>query len=327
MPPQTSLDNVFLSQCSSSTVQLISGLTSLTYCEIQSPEDTIDLTSLKALVKLQKLHLTDGYFYAAGLPAHLTNLTVNAADMLIPHSPLGCSCVTSVRKLRVKDGELVGLHPCGLLACSAVDHLQIVRCSIPPDEPEQCVSLAHESAISTCLPPGVSALTLLSSLTVTLGNLDSTLLDTDLVDLGPLHALPLLQDLSVRSESLGVDLRLSAELGALQNLTCLTLSAPEHDEDDQSDCPTVSLDVEWGNLHALQHLGVYNWRFSCTSSILALTTLRHLSVVSFDNNRPADEADEESSFKCFSFLIHQLGRYCPHVELFIDSEAAVWSDN
>ena len=37
MPPQTLLDTVFLSACSSSAVQLMSGLTSLTFCEILSP--------------------------------------------------------------------------------------------------------------------------------------------------------------------------------------------------------------------------------------------------------------------------------------------------
>ena len=231
----------------------MSGLTFLTYCKIASPENTIDLTPLKELVKLQKLHLTHGNFMAADLPAHLTNLTMDCADVVIHDSPLGSSCVTSQRKLQVIDGDFVGLHPCGLLACSAVEHLQIIRCLIPADDLDQCVSLGEDSTINTCLPAAISALTLLPSLTVTLGNLDCTVLHTDLVNLGPLHALSLLQDLGVRSESLDVNLRLSAELGALQNLTCLILSAPEHEEDDQ---PVVSLDVEWGGLHALQRLSV-----------------------------------------------------------------------
>ena len=330
MPPQTSLDNVFLSQCSSSAVHSMSGLTSLTYCEITSPNDTIDLTPLKDLAKLQKLYLTDGNFTANGLPAHLTNLTMEGANLdnlhnlLVSHSvPLGSSCVTSLRKLRVWDGDILGFHAFGVLACSAVEELQMIKCLIPAVELGQCVSLRDNSSIATCLPVGISTLTLLSSLTLSLGNLHPTVLGTDMVDLGPLHALSLLQDLFVRSEAFGVNLRLPAELSALQNLTSLLLSAPdwaEYDDFDQSDLPVLGLDVEWGGMHALKSLTVDNWHFTCTSSIVALTTLHPLSEVVFGNSRPVDKADRDSSFKHFSLMVYSLARRCPHVKLTIDAE-------
>ena len=88
-PPQTLLDNIFLEACSTSTIQLMSGLTSLTYCEIVSPKDTIDLTPLKELATLQKLYLTDGSFVTAHLPAHLTNLTTAGADVAVSNTTLG----------------------------------------------------------------------------------------------------------------------------------------------------------------------------------------------------------------------------------------------
>ena len=60
MPPHTLLDTVILSACSSSAVQLMSRLTSLSYCEILYPSDkTLDLSPLKELANLQKLYLTD----------------------------------------------------------------------------------------------------------------------------------------------------------------------------------------------------------------------------------------------------------------------------
>ena len=206
----------------------------------------------------------------------------------------------------------------------------MIKCSIHADELEQCVSLRDDPTRTTCLPPGISALTLLSGLTLTLGNLDPTVLGTDLVDLGPLQALSHLRDLYVDCEGVDINLRLPAELGALQNLTTMMLSAPdwaEDDEDDQGGRPIVNLDVEWGEMHALRSLFVKNWRFSCTSSILALATLSHLSVISFGNSRPADKDDEESSFKCFCYMMHHLGRHCPHVELYIDSMLAASSES
>ena len=230
MPPQTSLDNVFLSDCSSSAVQLTSGLTSLTYCEIASPNDNIDLTPLKDLANLQKLHLTDGKFFASGLPAHLTNLTMEGADVYISQSTLG----SSLRKLRVRDGQLSGLHPHGLLACSAVEHLQLDSCLIAADELEERVDFSADwfNPTDVCMPTGISALTSLSRLMLSL-DLDGP--GIAVFDLGPLHALTLLQNLFVQSDGLHMSLRASAELSALQKLTTLHLSVSGRAEYDPSD--------------------------------------------------------------------------------------------
>lgn len=202
LPPQTLLDNMFLSKCSSLVVPLLSGLTAMTCCQVSKPTDSIDLSPLKKLANLQKLHLSHGGFQAASLPAHLTSLTVQGAALFIQRSPVGCSCVTSLRKLRLRNGYLSGLHPRGLLACSAVEQLQLVKCAIKADDPECCLRVIYVSK-PACLPTGISALTLLSSLTVTFGTgavLDPTVPRHNLIHLGLLHALPLLQDLSVWSE-------------------------------------------------------------------------------------------------------------------------------
>lgn len=240
--------------------------------EVSTPTDSsIDLTPLKELAKLQKLHLTHGDFYAADLPVHLTDLTTEDATVSIRQSPLGCSCVTSLQKLRVCDGHLSGLHPSGLLARSAVEHLQIVKCSIEADEPDFCITLADDLPQPACLPTGTSALTLLSSLTVTFGSLLPIFAGLGYIpiDIGPLLALPLLQDLFVLCN---VSLWLPDELGALQNLTCLTLSTPVRNDHLRGTRPMVLKDVEWGGMHALQCLKVHNWHLRCSSHIMALIT-------------------------------------------------------
>ena len=333
-PPQTRLVDVFLSGRSSLAVPHMSGLTSMTHCHIYKPGHNLHLTPLKELTKLQKLHLSHGHFLATDLPAHLTNLTVEVAIVTIQHSPLGLSCVTSLQKLQVGNGaHISGLHPSGLLACSAVEQLQLLNCSIKADEPGCYLHVAgcHKSS---CLPIGMSALTLLSRLAVTFGSC-VTVTGTNPIDLGLLHALPLLQDLFLRSEDFSISLRLPAELGALQKLTCLTLSAPVWDVYDNflQDCecfPAVRLDIEWGSMHALQCLAVHNWHFSCTSSILALTTLPHLSDVTFENCTPVgiddhDDIDndirgEESSYNYFCRTMQHIVRHCPHVQLVYDEE-------
>ena len=324
LPPQTLLSDVMLSQCSSLVVPLMSGLTSMTHCQVSKPTDSIDLTPLKELTKLKKLHLSDGKFHAAGLPAHLTSLTLEGAKLGIQHSPLGSSCVTSLRKLQVCDGHISGLHPRGLLACSAVEQLQVDKCSIRADDPDCCLVLADDRFESACLPTGMSALSSLSSLTVTAGNLNPVVPENCFVYLGPLHALPLLQELFVRSECFTVSLWLPAELGALQKLTSLTLSAPswnDHAEIDHEYFPVAIIDVNWGGMHALECLKVHNWHFRCGSSILALTTLSHLSEVTFENCRFAvGMMGGESGSKYFAHTMQHLVRHCPHVKLVFDEE-------
>ena len=351
LPPQTLLDDVFLSQCSSRAVALMSRLNLMTQCELSTPTDVIDLSPLKELTKLQKLHLSHGNFQAAGLPANLTNLTVEGSHLFVRHNPLGCSYVSSLQKLQLYHGYLSGLHPSGLLACSAVEQLQLIHCSIGADDKSCWVD-------SSCLPTGFSALTSLSSLTVTFG---PTVPENNLIDLGVLHALPLLQNLVVQSEGMSVNLRVPAELGAFQNLTSLTLSAPVWDhqrlavqsegmsvnlrlpaelgalqnltsltlrapvwdyqsENVHSGFPVVSIDVQWDGMHALQCLKVHNLHFSCSSSMLALTTLSHLSEITFEDCTPVGIRDEESSFTYLHRTMQQIVRHCPHVKLVCDEE-------
>ena len=215
------------------------------------------------LANLQKLHLEDGSFITAGLPAHITELTLESADVsdsygYVRDKGWSNNFMTSIRKLRISDSVLSGRHPCGVLAFSGLEVLHFVKSKVAADTPENKINLVPNSysAEAICLPVDMSALNSLSQLVLALSNepgKDEPGKET--VDLAPLHALSLLQHLCVQPA--GVNLCLSAELSTLQKLTSLHLQGIVPDWGDAFQlCPFVSLDVEWSSLHALQHLNL-----------------------------------------------------------------------
>ena len=164
MPPRTALVKAFLSGCCNSTVSLMSGLISLTYCEIVSSgegDHCVDRTPLKELASLQSLHLACGVFTATRLPANLTNLSLRRSFMHAGGAEYNFGSnkfVTSLRKLVVCDGVLNGLHPRGLLACSALVDLQLANCCIESAGLEDSVDLTN------AIMPDLLVLTSLSRL-------------------------------------------------------------------------------------------------------------------------------------------------------------------
>ena len=72
---------------------------------------------MQPLANWQKLVLTEGLFTTTQLPPHLTNLTLGDASLTAAEQ---CGCVTSLKKLRLFESQLIGLHPDGIAACSAV---------------------------------------------------------------------------------------------------------------------------------------------------------------------------------------------------------------
>ena len=319
-PPQAALDNVFLSGCKSSAVQLMGILTSLTFCELVFPTEAIDLTPLAQLSNLQKLHLTEGILTTiAGLPVHLTNLTLLHVTLDAANETLGNSCVTSLRKLRVMFSELLHLHPEGLSACVAVEELYCKNCAITGSGPETSVALTDNMKI--CLPGSISALTSVTRLNLTIG--DSAILqDEEVADLDSLYGLTSLQHLHVQSES--VNISLTAGFSQLQQLRSLYLLSccPSWDEEDKPPL-RLELDLDWSAMHALQDLDISNWDFRCNSSMLGLSSLSNLSAVKFYNSRPVQDIDVEvadSSFTHFCILIGRLSMCRPQVHLCIDSE-------
>lgn len=219
--------------------------------------------------------------------------------------------------------DLYGLHPHGVAACSAIDKLHLVRCRITGDRPERYFDFTKHNDSAPDMPTGMSALTLLLSLALTIAG--SAFREPAVVDLKGLASLPLYQDLFVRSEAYHVGLSLSADSSALQKLTSLHFDAPRWGSrqfDGESYDPFLCLDVEWSSEHALQCVTLCNWHFTCTSNIVQLTALRSLSTVTFNDSVPLRLIGGGSSFNCFGLMVYRLGR-CPHVKLSIDEEMTV----
>lgn len=308
MPPQTTLESVCLSGCSDSSVKLVSRLTSLTCCKlkhIEHPqEDPVDLTPLTGLANLQELHIFSSLVISYGLPAHLTNLVLDNADLSASGGGLALanSCVTSLRKLDVNDAQMSGLHPGGLLACTILEEFMCCRGLVTANMQDDKVDLTDDSAI--CLP-AFSTLTSLSELWLV------TKQKEEVFDLAPLHALSLLQHLHVECDH--ADLDYSEGLSSLQKLTFLLLNGPDQGRDDE--LPLVTLNVDWSSMQNLQNLTIDNLKINCNSSIVQLTALRHLSEIQFSNSRPV-----QSGVKFFSLLVYRLAKSCPQVELSIDDQ-------
>ena len=107
--PQALLRKVMMTHCSSSALQLMMGLHALTSCVLKSPSLSANLNSFMELPCMQKLHLTDGFFKSSGLPAHLTNLSLDCAYLSISDMvSRGNDCVTSLRRSQVLNSQLMG---------------------------------------------------------------------------------------------------------------------------------------------------------------------------------------------------------------------------
>ena len=214
--------------------------------------------------------------------------------------------MTSLRKLFVYASDLTGLHPHGVLACSVLEDLQLSNNFIASNGPEEHVDLTRESV--------EAAMSLLSKLT-TLSRLHLEMIVSDrngdfMVDLGTLHTLSVLQDLTVSSDS---GLCLPVELSTLQNLTSLRLTG--FDWDGEVNCgPYADLVVDWSGMFALRSLTLEDLDLHCTSNIVKLTALRSLFAVRFKKSGPVQGSN---NFKHMSMLMYRLAKYCPHVGIAI----------
>ena len=139
--PPPLLSSVFLWDCSISALDKLAVFTSLTSCELVEPQvSVLDLTPLQPLANLQKLVLADGLFLTTQLPPHLTNLTLNHAVVTAAEQ---CFCVTSLKKLRLLDSQLIRLHSDGIAACSAIQVLVCAQGNLQAGMIHLCLLACH----------------------------------------------------------------------------------------------------------------------------------------------------------------------------------------
>ena len=132
------LTEVLVANCCTKTVRLLSSLSRITVCELQSLTE-VRLDALRALKSLHTLKLLHGCFEAKQLPRHLTALGLYQAHMT---TETNCKCVTSLTSLSVVSGDLNGLHEQGLPACL---HIETVHCCFGTirAEHDRCFSTQH----------------------------------------------------------------------------------------------------------------------------------------------------------------------------------------
>ena len=310
-PSHIQLVNVFLSGCSDTAVQLVSGMTALTCCELNSWSSSaaaLNLSPVMMLQTLQKLQLSSGMFKCDGLPRHLRDLALVDCDLAVSNLlPGGNDCVTSVRKLQVMRADLIGLHQDGIAAFVAVEELECGNCLIGGPSIEGCLTLAQSARF--IMPAGISALTALTRLHLCVASYPGPAA----LNLAALYALTSLQHLSVQCEA--ASLSFSAGFSRLKCLQTLHLDADPAPSSHGADEMQLELNVDWSAMHALQHLTIENWRLTDIGELSGLTTLQNLRSVTFDNCAPSKRFHNSHSIsrglQSQAFL---LSRNCPQVK-------------
>ncbi len=308
--PPPKLASVFLCNCSISALNKLAVFTSLTSCELVEPQgSTLDLTPLQPLANLQKLILTEGMFTSTLLPPHLTNLTLTHASMTAAEQ---CSCVTSLKKLRLFASHLIGLHPEGVAACSAVEMLTCVQGQIYAGIGHFSLDCTQDAPFK--VPLGFSTLNNLKDLSLVIASTGAPLpFDAAQYghDLSCLQGLILLEKLCVRSTS--EDVFVPSGVTALHKLSCLHLGVANEIGDDEH---SVILDVDWAALQMLKSLHINAPTFVCQRSIVGLATVKQLAHVEWGLSAPYDA----ESTKCFAALMYKLAKYRPEVVVVLDED-------
>ena len=75
-----------------------------------------------------------------------------------------CPCATSLKKLRLLESQLIGLHPDGIAACSAIELLTCERGQIHAGMSHLRLGCSHDLPFN--VPPGLSSLNSLNFLSL-----------------------------------------------------------------------------------------------------------------------------------------------------------------
>ena len=258
----------------------------LTTLEVSAPEDGyLDLSTLQLSTSLQTLVMQDGVFETASLPPNLTNLYLADCDV---KSYQGCSCVTSLARLKLLNSLLRGLHHQGVLACHALEGLTCLQSFVSAMDRNLDLSFGYEPFR---MPLGLSALTSLRCF-------DATIATTTTLTLDAFYELTSLQDLKVHV--CGASLWANSGMSQLSMLTSLTLLASGGKKD-----VGVQLSVEWLGMQALQVLDITCDCFSFGRDILGLVSLKSLRQVNIVSGRPND--NKSAAF--FAALVHGFAQH------------------
>ncbi len=273
--PDSTLSAIHFKAAYQAEICTLARFTSLTSCTLKSSykfqSGILDLQPLQGLPHLTHVSLETGDFSAA---SHLTRLELRYAQVT---NGVYCNFASSLVDLYINDSDLGELYARGLLACTALQRLEIWDCcsinAADQADSFQCCSDAND-AEDDHWPADMSSLACLTDLRMTLRrgscrvNLTGVATLTSLTSLyfvfnGPTIVGPMME--------------------SLHKLVCLELAnypGFNHDSD-------FDLTCDWRAYHVLQTLRIRG-PFKADSKLLGLVELPHLRNVDMRNTMPAD---------------------------------------
>lgn len=165
------------------------------------------------------------------------------------------------------------------------------------------------------VPPGLSSLNRLKSLSLAIASTGAMLPPDYSHDLSCLQGLTSLEELNVHSWA--ADIFVPSGVTTLQKLSKLSLSVAPNEERGRGDVPSVIFDVDWPALQMLKVLYIGAPTFICRRSIVGLATVTQLAHITWVNAVPYDA---ESTY-CFATLMYRLAKYRPEVVVVLDEDA------
>ncbi len=259
-------------------VSCLASFTALTSCCLQPLYDrhfdTVDLTPLQGLQMLTKLALNRGCYCSLSAVSHLTNLDLNTAR--ISDSDY-CTFASNLIHLRVQTSDLDMLHARGLMACVALQSLEISEhCTIDAEHGEDCLDTFLSTSGDIRIAADFSSLACLTNLQLSLQNHSRP---SRLFGLG---TIPHLQSLHLTVPG---PAHIGPEFERLNKLTNLYVGTVKGTTFVFKDC--VSFLLDWQALHDLRQLEI-RCLFSAGKSIMDIAKLSHLKCLKLEDAEPAN---------------------------------------
>ncbi|DBA94564.1 TPA: hypothetical protein ACH3X1_002148 [Trebouxia sp. C0004] len=276
------------------TISSLALMTSLTACDLQASAVELALTPLSMLQSLRRLHLREGDFLMEGL-AGLTYIDLDLAHVMCVNSS---GLVNSVEELNMSMSTLIGLHPEGLAALTALKSLSLYVSKIAADVNAQ--SIDTKLASRTGLPAQMPVLSCITFL-----NLAIHCAVQRKFDISCLSTLNGLHELSVSLGASVVHTRVGPTLSCLSNLESLIVNcccAERH---------LLTLQAPWHLMLRLQRVSFSAGVYCFSLDLLGVTQLTRLKEIVFLTGSPGDS----SSFAVFGALAYNTAIHCPAVIL------------
>ena len=254
----------------------LASFTALTSCCLHSSchnyRDTVDLTPLQGLQMLTKLALNRGCYCSLSAVSHLTDLDLNTAH--VSDSDY-CNFASNLIHLRMQTSDLDMLHARGLMACVALQSLEIsVHCNIGAVHGVDCLDTFMSASGDIRISADFSPLACLTDLQL---NLQYHSRPSQLFGLG---TLPHLQSLHLIVPG---PAHIGPAFERLNKLTNLYVGTENGTSFDFRAC--VSLN--WQALHELRQLEI-RCLFSAGKSIMDIAKLLYLRCLKLEDAEPAN---------------------------------------